>query len=128
MDKPHKKLDLWRAAIELAVTIYQVTDLFPREERYGLTDQIRRASSSVPSNIAEGAGRQTRKEFINYLHIAQGSLSELDTHLELARRLGYLGQDSWTALDGKVERIDKMLSGLIRHQRGKGVKRVVVRS
>jgi four helix bundle protein len=128
MDKPHKKLDLWRAAMELAVTIYQVTDLFPREERYGLTDQIRRASSSVPSNIAEGAGRQTRKEFINYLHIAQGSLSELDTHLELARRLGYLGQDSWTALDGKVERIDKMLSGLIRHQRGKGVKRVVVRS
>jgi len=128
MDKPHKKLDLWRAAMELAVTIYQVTDLFPREERYGLTDQIRRASSSVPGNIAEGAGRQTRKEFINYLHIAQGSLSELDTHLELARRLGYLGQDSWTALDGKVERIDKMLSGLIRHQRGKGVKRVVVRS
>lgn len=128
MDKPHKKLDLWRAAMELAVTIYQVTDLFPREERYGLTDQIRRASSSVPSNLAEGAGRQTRKEFINYLHIAQGSLSELDTHLELARRLGYLGQDSWTALDGKVERIDKMLSGLIRHQRGKGVKRVVVRS
>lgn len=128
MDQPHKKLDLWRAAMELAVTIYQVTDLFPREERYGLTDQIRRASSSVPSNIAEGAGRQTRKEFINYLHIAQGSLSELDTHLELARRLGYLGQDSWTALDGKVERIDKMLSGLIRHQRGKGVKRVVVRS
>lgn len=128
MDKPHKKLDLWRAAMELAVTIYQVTDSFPREERYGLTDQIRRASSSVPSNIAEGAGRQTRKEFINYLHIAQGSLSELDTHLELARRLGYFGQDSWTALDGKVERIDKMLSGLIRHQRGKGVKHVVVRS
>jgi four helix bundle protein len=128
MDKPHKKLDLWRAAMELAVTIYQVTDSSPREERYGLTDQIRRASSSVPSNIAEGAGRQTRKEFINYLHIAQGSLSELDTHLELARRLGYFGQDSWTALDGTVERIDKMLSGLIRHQRGKGVKRVVVRS
>jgi four helix bundle protein len=128
MDKPHKKLDLWRAAMELAVTIYQVTDSFPREERYGLTDQIRRASSSVPSNIAEGAGRQTRKEFINYLHMAQGSLSELDTQLELASRLGYLGQDSWTALDGKVERIDKMLSGLIRHQRGKGMKHVAVRS
>jgi len=94
MDKPHKKLDLWNTAMELAVTIYQVTDSFPREERYSLTDQIRRAVSSVPSNVAEGAGRQTKKEFINYLHMAQGSLSELDTHLELARRLGYLVQDS----------------------------------
>ena len=76
MDKPHKKLDLWNTAMELAVTIYQVTDSFPREERYSLTDQIRRAVSSVPSNVAEGAGRQTKKEFINYLHMAQGSLSE----------------------------------------------------
>jgi four helix bundle protein len=72
MDKPHKKLDLWNTAMELAVTIYQVTDSFPREERYSLTDQIRRAVSSVPSNVAEGAGRQTKKEFINYLHMAQG--------------------------------------------------------
>ena len=76
MDKPHKKLDLWNMAMELAVTIYQETDSFPREERYSLTDQIRRAVSSVPSNVAEGAGRQTKKEFINYLHMAQGSLSE----------------------------------------------------
>ena len=76
MDKPHKKLDLWNTAMELAVTIYQVTDSFPREERYSLTDQIRRAVSSVPSNVGEGAGRQTKKEFINYLHMAQGSLSE----------------------------------------------------
>ncbi len=80
-------------------------------------NRFRRAVSSVPSNVAEGAGRQTKKEFINYLHMAQGSLSELDTHLELARRLGYLAQDSWTMLDRKVERIDKMLSGLIRHQK-----------
>ena len=113
--------------MELAVTIYQVTDSFPREERYSLTDQIRRAVSSVPSNVAEGAGRQTKKEFINYLHMAQGSLSELDTQLELARRLGYLAQDSWTMLDRRVERIDKMLSGLIRHQKVNGVKRVAVR-
>jgi len=127
MDKPHKKLDLWNTAMELAVIIYQVTDSFPREERYSLTDQIRRAVSSVPSNVAEGAGRQTKNEFINYLHMAQGSLSELDTQLELARRLGYLAQDSWTMLDRRVERIDKMLSGLIRHQKVNGVKRVAVR-
>ena len=113
--------------MELAVTLYQVTDSFPREERYSLTDQIRRAVSSVPSNVAEGAGRQTKKEFINYLQMAQGSLSELDTQLERARRLGYLAQDSWTMLDRRVERIDKMLSGLIRHQKVNGVKRVAVK-
>ncbi len=117
MDKPHKKLDLWNAAMELAVAVYKITELFPKEERYSLTDQIRRAVSSVPGNVAEGAARQTKKEFINYLHMAQGSLSELDTHLELSRRLGYLAQESWTSLDKQVERIDKMLSGLIRHQK-----------
>ncbi len=128
MDKPHKKLDLWNSAMVLAVDIYSATDTFPKDERYSLTDQIRRAAVSVPSNIAEGAGRQTRKEFVNYLHMAQGSLSELDTQLELARRLGYLTPDIWTIFDGQVERIDKMLSGLIRHQKANGVKRVAVRS
>ena len=127
MDKPHKKLDLWNTAMELAVTIYRVTDSFPKEERYGLTDQIRRAASSIPSNIAEGAGRHTKKEFINYLHMAQGSLSELDTQLELARRLRYLAQESWATFEGQVERIDKMLSGLIRHQKANGVKRATTR-
>ncbi len=114
--------------MELVVKIHRVTDSFPKEERYGITSQMRRGVSSVPSNIAEGAGRQTKKEFINYLHMAQGSLSELDTHLKLARRLGYLAQDSWNTLDGHVERIDKMLSGLIRHQKTNSVKRVVART
>lgn len=122
MDKPHKKLDLWNAAMDLAITVYQVTDSFPREERYALTNQVRRAVASVPSNVAEGAGRQTKKEFINYLHMAQGSLSELDTHLELAKRLGYLAQDNWEIIAGRMERIDKMLSGLIRHQKRNIVK------
>lgn len=122
MDKPHKKLDLWNAGMDLAVTVYQVTDSFPREERYGLINQVRRAVVSIPSNVAEGAGRQTKKEFINYLHMAQGSLSELDTHLELAKRLGYLAQDNWVIIDRRMERIDKMLSGLIRHQKRNIVK------
>ncbi|HWR20633.1 MAG TPA: four helix bundle protein, partial [Verrucomicrobiae bacterium] len=95
MDKPHKKLDLWNTALELAVDLYRATEGFPKDERYSLTDQIRRAAVSVPSNVAEGAGRQTRKEFINYLHMAQGSLSELDTQLELAKRLGYVEHDNW---------------------------------
>jgi four helix bundle protein len=109
--------------MELAGMAYRLTDSFPREERYSLTDQVRRAVVSVPSNVAEGAGRQTKKEFINYLHMAQGSLSALDTHLELARRLGYLAQDNWRMIDKRIERIDKMLSGLIRYQRDNGVKR-----
>lgn len=122
MDKPHKKLDLWNAGMDLAVTVYQVTDSFPREERYGLINQVRRAVVSIPSNVAEGAGRQTKKEFINYLHMAQGSLSELDTHLELAKRPGYLAQGNWVIIDRRMERIDKMLSGLIRHQKRNIVK------
>ena len=117
MEKPHKKLDVWRLAMDLVTAVYQVTEKFPREERYSLTDQIRRAAVSIPSNIAEGAARQTRKEFVNYLHIARGSLSELDTQLELAKRLGYLGEKTGDSLDVQVERIDKMISGLIRRQR-----------
>ena len=77
MGKPHKKLDLWNTAMELAVAVYKITELFPKEERCSLTDQIRRAVSSVSGNVAEGTARQTKKEFINYLHMAQGSLSEL---------------------------------------------------
>ena len=68
MDKPHKKLDAWKVAIDLVSEVYRVTDSFPAREVYGLTSQIRRAAISVPSNIAEGAGRHTKKEFVNYLH------------------------------------------------------------
>ena len=117
MEKPHKKLDVWNQSVNLVTTIYQTTNQFPKEERYGLTDQIRRAAVSIPSNIAEGAARQTRKEFINYLHMAQGSLSELDTQMECAKRLGYLRDGNWQKLDDDLERIDKMLSGLIRKLR-----------
>ena len=117
MDKPHKKLDVWNMAMDLILTIYQASESVPKEERFGLTNQMRRAALSVPSNIAEGAARQTRKEFMNYLHMAQGSLSELDTQLEVAKRLGYLAEEAWTKLDGHLDRIDKMLSGLIHHQR-----------
>lgn len=103
--------------MNLVVGIYQEMESFPREERFSLTDQIRRAALSVPSNIAEGAGRQTRREFVNYLHMAQGSLSELDTQLEIAKRLGYLAQETWQNFDDQLDRTDKMLSGLIRQQK-----------
>jgi four helix bundle protein len=116
MEKPHKKLDVWKVSMDLVAEVYKATETFPKEERYNLTDQIRRAAISIPSNIAEGAARQTRREFINYLHMAQGSLSELDTQLELANGLGYLVGETWAILDDQMQRVDKMISGLIRHQ------------
>ncbi len=115
MEKPHKKLDAWKLSMDLVIDVYQTTERFPSQEKYSLTDQIRRATVSIPSNIAEGAARQTKKEFTNYLHMAQGSLSELDTQLELARQLGYLDEKTWRILDERMERIDKMISGLIHH-------------
>ncbi|WDT75296.1 MAG: four helix bundle protein [Candidatus Manganitrophus sp.] len=114
LEKPHKKLDAWKLSVDLVTHLYKVTASFPKDEQYGLTNQIRRAAVSIPSNIAEGAARQTKKEFVNYLHIAQGSLSELDTQLEIAKQLVYLDPDQWKSLDEKMDRVDKMISGLIR--------------
>jgi len=115
MEKPHKKLEVWKQSMTLVIEIYRTTEKFPSKEVYGLTNQIRRAAVSIPSNIAEGAARQTQKEFTNFLHIAQGSMSELDTQLELANRLGYLNDNSRNSLNEMMEQIDKMLTGLIRH-------------
>jgi four helix bundle protein len=115
MEKPHKKLDAWKLSMDLVIDVYKTTNKFPTEERYGLSDQIRRATVSIPSNIAEGAARQTKKEFANYLHMAQGSLSELDTQMELAKRLGYLDEETFVFIDERMDRIDKMITGLIRH-------------
>jgi four helix bundle protein len=115
MEKPHRRLDAWNSSVDLVIAIYQMTERFPQEERFALMSQLRRGASSVPSNIAEGAARQTKKEFANYIHIAQGSLSELDTHLEIARRLNYVPDGDREKLDSQIQRIDKMLSGLLRH-------------
>ena len=94
--------------------IYQLTKTFPKIEEYGLTNQMRRAAISVPANISEGAARQTKKEFIQFLHMAQGSLSELDTHIEIALRLGYCKEASLYELSALLNDIDKMLTGLIK--------------
>jgi four helix bundle protein len=86
MEKPHKKLEAWKQSMDLVTEIYKTTKEFPTQEIYGITNQVRRAAVSAPSNIAEGAARQTKKEFRNFLHVAQGSLSELDTRIEIASR------------------------------------------
>jgi len=117
LNKPHKKLDVWKKAIDLVQEIYDLTKIFPKNEDYSLTNQMRRAAVSVPSNISEGAARQTKKEFIQFLHMAQGSLSELDTQMEIAIRLGYLKEDRFSEVSLLTNDIDKMLTGLIKSLR-----------
>jgi S23 ribosomal protein. len=114
LNKPHKKLDVWQKTVDLVKQIYELTKTFPKNEDYSLTNQMRRAAISVPSNIAEGAARQTKKEFIQFLHMSQGSLSELDTHLEIAIRLGYLSDDQSKEPLEIMQNVDRMLSGLIK--------------
>lgn len=94
--------------------IYELTDRLPEEEKFGLVSQMRRASISIPCNIAEGAARKGKREFRNFLSMAQGSLSELDTQLDLAILLNYFSKDDVRETDGLLMRIDKMLTGLIR--------------
>jgi four helix bundle protein len=112
--KTHKDLDVWKKALDCAESIYTLTAQFPKEEQFGLVSQLRRSAVSVPSNIAEGAARSTRKEFIQFLHVALGSLSEAETQLILAQRLNYQIQDTIFA---EIETIRKMLLGLIRFLR-----------
>jgi four helix bundle protein len=107
MDKPHKRLEVWRQSMDLTINIYRTTEKFPSQELYGLTNQLRRAAVSIPSNIAEGAARQTKKEFTNFPHIAQGSLSELDTQLDLARRLEYLKDNARNTFDAQMAQIEQ---------------------
>ncbi len=117
MEKPHKKLNAWEEAVDLTIDVYHATDNFPKEYRFDLSSQIRRAVLSIASNIAEGAARQTKKDFANFLHMAQASLSELDTQLEIALRLKLLHQEQWKSIDIDMNHLDKLLSGLIKHAR-----------
>ena len=112
MDKPHKKLDVWKLSMELARTIYRLTASFPIEERYGLVSQMRRAAVSIPSNLAEGAARDSSNEFRNFLSIARSSLSELDTQLDLSHELGFITENCRYEVDRLLTRIDKMLYAL----------------
>ncbi len=109
--KTHKDLDVWKKALELAESIYSVTAEFPKEEQFGLTAQIRRAAVSIASNIAEGAARNSNKEFMQFLYVAMGSLSEVETQLLLAERLRLTNK---IMVYEDVESIRKMLLGLIK--------------
>jgi len=117
--RPHEKLEVWETAVELVVTIYKQTESFPKEEKFGLTSQIRRAAVSVPANIAEGAGRQSQREFAHFLSTAQGSASELATELLIAQRLGYLDLEAYSGLKARLDSIGRMIVGLSRHVKTK---------
>ena len=132
--RPHRRLDVWSEAMDLVVALYEITRAFPKTEQYALADQLRRAAVSIPSNIAEGAARQTKKEFVQFLcivypmkymrgflfHGAGGSASEIDTQLEVAHRLNYISDEVKREVDARLDAIGRMLTGLIRSVRGRG--------
>jgi len=112
--KSHKDLDVWQKSVDLSAEVYQKTGLFPKSEIYGMTSQMRGASVSIASNIAEGSARRTDKDFIHFLHMALGSASELDTQIEIVMKVGYVDRADMEAMQGKVGVVSKMLHGLIR--------------
>lgn len=114
MLKSYRELLVWQKAINLVVDSYRATAGFPRSETYGLMSQIRRAATSIPANIAEGYGRGSRKKYLQFLMIAQGSLKELETHLIVAEKLAYLTKSPTERLLSSTDELGRMLGTLIR--------------
>ena len=110
--KSYEDLEVWKKAIDLSVNIYEMTKLFPMEERYGLTSQIKRSAVSIASNIAEGSGRSTERDFIRFIAIARGSASELKTQIIIAYRIGFLNEIDYEKSVRWIDEITRMLSGL----------------
>ncbi|RWB70506.1 MAG: four helix bundle protein [Mesorhizobium sp.] len=110
----YKDLVVWQQAMDLAVSVYGATKSWPKEELYGLTSQVRRCATSVPSNIAEGYGRELRGPYQQFLRIAQGSLKELETQLLIAERIGIASQQTTASLLASAESVGKLLRLLIR--------------
>ncbi len=110
--RSHNKLDVWQRSVDFVVEIYKLTDKFPKEEKFGLTSQIRRASVSIPANIAEGAARRFGKEYLQFLSHAQGSASEVETELLIAFRLGFLSGADYERLCKTLDDIGRMITGI----------------
>ena len=109
----YRDLQIWHKAIELSKAVYMLTRAFPKEEQYGLSAQIRRATVSVPSNIAEGQARYGKKEFAHFLYIARGSLAEIDTQCVIAQQLGYINEHQYQSIFSKVDELQRMIYTLI---------------
>jgi len=115
----YRELIAWQKAMELAEEVYRVTKGFPREEAYGLSSQLRRAAVSIPSNIAEGQGRRSTKEFIHFLGMAYGSLQEVETQIILATRIGYCQSTQEAELLERTAEVGKLINGLTKALRRK---------
>ena len=115
----HRDLDAWKRSIDLVVKIYKATENFPKEEIYGITSQIRRAAVSIPSNIAEGAGRNSDKEFMHFLSISLGSIAEVDTQLLICKKLQLISEKSYDELEIEIINVRKLILGLKRYLYGK---------
>ncbi len=109
----YKKLKIWQDSIKFSIDIYQVTKTFPQQEQFGLVSQLRRASVSIPSNIAEGSKRGTKKDFASFLRIAHGSSAEIETQLLIAKELGFLTQENYDRLNTSLDKIMGMLGSFI---------------
>lgn len=115
-NKSYKELRVWQRGIDLVEEIYALVKLFPKEEMYALSDQIRRAAISIPSNIAEGHGRHTNKDFLKFLTISRGSLYELSTQIEICSRLGYGQASRINTIKSMIEEIGKIINSLISYR------------
>lgn len=117
--RPHHNLDVWKRSIDFVIQIYKATESLPKDERFGLTSQLRRASVSIPANIAEGAGRKSPKEFMHFLSNAQGSASEVETELIIANGLGFLAKEELDKLTIELDDISRMITGLSNYLKAK---------
>ena len=114
MLKNYKELKVWQKSYQLCLEVYRITAEFPKDEKFGLTSQIRRASVSVPSNIAEGYGRKTTADYIKSLYIAYGSNCELETQIMLSGDLGYIDGDKVKIILDEINEVERMLKALIK--------------
>jgi four helix bundle protein len=113
MPRDFKNIKAWQYADDLVILVYSKTQSFPKEELYGITSQLRRAVISVPTNIAEGASREHKKEYLHFLYIAKDSIAEVEYLLHLSRRVGYLEDDEYKQLEDRRQEAAKTLHGLI---------------
>lgn len=115
--KTHHDLEVWKNAVNFVTKIYVITEQYPKQEMFGLTNQMRRAAVSIPSNIAEGAARNYETEFVRFLYISQGSLSEIETQLIISLNLGYINKEKLDEIINDVYLIRSQISGLIKFKK-----------
>lgn len=113
MSARYEDLKIWQSGYKIALQAYRISKIFPKEEMYGLTSQMRRSATSIPSNIAEGALRGSKKEFAQFLYIARGSLAEFKTQLRLAHDLGYLEMNTYKEMNDRLDELGKMINGFL---------------